>query len=262
MRTPTPPGFADLLASEWTKIRALRTTWIIVFLALALSVGIAGLSAVVIGMAADDMETSFDPLLHVNLGLILGVIPLKVLGAIVVTSEYGSGMIRATCIVTPRRIKLLIAKALVTGGAGIVLTTLMVIGMYVTSQLVRSSFDLATASISDGETQRFLVTYAAGGVVYILVPFALGFLLRGTAVVVTISVTTWFLPSMIGAAMPLWIQENIFRFLPDTALDSLSGSIATESPVYLSVGLAAFTISAWLIGGLVIAAIVLNRRDV
>jgi ABC-2 type transport system permease protein len=261
MRTPGKPGFAATLASEWTKLRSLHTTWIIGFLAIAFSVGVAGLSAVGVGVTAAGTDTSFDPLLHINLGLILGVIPLKVLGVTVVTSEYSSGMIRTTFIATPQRIKVLIAKVVVTGGVGVVLTTLMVAGMYVTSQLVRGYFDLETGTLSGGDTQRFLVTYAIGGLVYVLVPFALGFLLRSTAPALTLSIAVWFLPSMIGAAMPVWIQENVLRFLPDVALDSLSGSIAPESSVYLSAIPAALTISVWLIGGLVIAGILVNRRD-
>jgi ABC-2 type transport system permease protein len=189
------------------------------------------------------------------------VLPLKVLGVTAVTSEYSSGMIRTTFIATPQRLSVMIAKGAVTGGIGVILTTLMVAGMYLVSQTIRGYFDLETASVSSWDTQRFLMVYAIGGLVYVLVPFALGFLLRSTATAITISIVMYFLPGMLGAAMPLWVQENVIRYLPDVALDSLSGSISDDSAVYLGAGLAFLVIAAWIVVSMAIAALMLRYRD-
>lgn len=260
-RTPVKPGFTSLLASEWTKLRSVRTNWLTACLAITLSIGIAGMSAFAIGAIREEQSAPIDPLLHINFGLLLGVIPLKVLGVIAVTSEYSSGMIRSTFIVTPQRLRIVAAKAVVTCAAGLATATIMVAGMYLASQLVRRSFDLGTSSISDGEVQRFLVVYALGGLVYVMVPFALGLLLRSTTGAVTIAIGMFFLPGMIGAATPVWVQENVLRFLPDAALDSLSGSIAGDSAVYLSPFSASLVIAAWIVGLLLLAGLILNRRD-
>lgn len=259
--TPVLPEFASLLRSEWTKLRSVRSTWITAFLAVALSTGVAGLSAFGLGMTYDGQETSFDPLLHLNLGLLIGVMPLKVLGVIAATSEYSSGMIRTTFITTPQRLRVLFAKATVVSGVGIVIATIMVVGMYVTSQLIRSYFELETASVWEREALWFLAAYAVGGLVYVLVPFGLGFLLRSTASALTLSIVMFFLPGMIGATMPRWIQENVLRFLPDVALDSLAGSISTDSAVYLSKGPAFMVIAAWIILTFLVASALLRYRD-
>jgi ABC-2 type transport system permease protein len=260
-RTLVKPGFTGLLASEWTKLRSVRTNWIMACLAIVLSTGFAGVTVFAVGATIEDQSAPPDPLLHLNFGLLLGVIPLKVLGVLAATSEYSSEMIRSTFIVTPQRLRVLAAKALVIGAVGLATTTLMIVGMYLATQFVRRSYALETISISEGDTQRFLAAYAAGGVVYVIVPFALGLLLRSTAGTVTIAIGMFFLPGMIGAAMPLWIQENVFRFLPETALDNLSGSIASDSAVYLGSGSAFLVITAWIVTLFLIAGIALNRRD-
>ncbi len=49
----TEPGFGATLQSEWTKLRSLRSTWIIVSLAIGLSIGFSALIALVSGLTHD-----------------------------------------------------------------------------------------------------------------------------------------------------------------------------------------------------------------
>jgi ABC-2 type transport system permease protein len=62
------------------------------------------------------------------------VLPVAVLGALALTSEYGSGLIRTTFIAVPRRRSVLAAKATVTGAAALVAGELL--GRFAAYQLV------------------------------------------------------------------------------------------------------------------------------
>jgi ABC-2 type transport system permease protein len=179
-----------------------------------------------------------------------------------VTLEYSSGTIRTTFIVTPQRISILVAKALIVGFIGMIISGIAIVGMFLVSQAIFGAYGMETVSLGGSDVQRLLIVYTfAGGLIYTLIPLALGFLLRGTASAITTSIGLFFLPWMFAPLLPTWMQENVFRFFPDIAMDSLGGVTSADSAMYLSQTPSAITIILWLIGSLVIAGSVLNRRD-
>lgn len=260
------PGLGATLASEWTKLRSIRTTWIVVLLLIVLSIGFSALIAWVTGMTYEDWgpaeQATFDPLVNSTVGILFGIVLLIVFAVLPVTSEYGSGMIRTTFIATPRRLRVFAAKAVVIGGLGIVLAAISGLGMFFASQAIFSSYGMESVSIGDNGVNRLLLTYTIGvGLLYTLIPFSLAFLLRGTASAITVSIALFFLPWMFSPLLPTWVQENILRYFPDIAMDSLGGLTAADSAMYLSQGPAAITMTAWIAGSLVLAAVLLKRRD-
>src|SRR5262245_56262293 len=116
---PGLAGFARLLRSEWTKIWSVRSTaWSLAILV----IGGIGLSTLIAGVMAAHWSTlsatdrhavtikgAFGP------GLTFAQLPLCVLGVLVITSEYSTGMIRSTLLAVPRRTPVLAAKAAVFG---------------------------------------------------------------------------------------------------------------------------------------------------
>jgi ABC-type transport system involved in multi-copper enzyme maturation permease subunit len=108
--------FRQVARMEWIKLRSLRsTTWTL----LATLVGMIGIGILVMantrapGTAAD--RASFDPTNNVLAGVALGQLLIGVLGVLVMTGEYSSGMIRSTLAAIPNRPLLLAAKAAVFG---------------------------------------------------------------------------------------------------------------------------------------------------
>jgi hypothetical protein len=135
--------------------------------------------------------------------------------------------------------------------------------MFLVSQPIFGYYGLETASITDGATFRTLITITLTQcLIYALIPFAIAWLLRGAASAITVSLGFLWLPWMIGPVVPLWVKENVFRYLPDVAANSLSGITKADAPQYLSQSPAIVVIAIWLIGLLATAAFVLNRRDV
>lgn len=260
------PGFGSILASEWTKLRSVRSTWIILFLALFLSIGFSALIAWVQGLTFNDWgeleRASFDPLFNSIVGILFGMILLIVFGVTTVTSEYGSRMIRTTFIATPKRLRVMAAKAVIVAIVGIIIAGLMMLGMFLVSQAIFGAYGMETASLGDDDASRLILsTMLAGGLIYTLIPFSIAFLLRGTASAITASIGLFFLPWMFAPLLPNWMQENILRFLPDIAMDSLGGVTDSTSTMYLSQTAAIITIVAWLVGSLALAAFFLRRRD-
>ena len=107
-------GYRQAVAMEWVKLRTLRSTTWVLCAGLALSVALG----VIAGY--NTRSVTGDPTSNVLAGVILGQVVLGVLGALMMTSEYSSGMIRVTLATAPRRPLVLAAKATVFGLAGLI----------------------------------------------------------------------------------------------------------------------------------------------
>lgn len=261
------PGFGSTLRSEWTKIRSVRSTWIIMMLAIVLSIGTSALVSLVIGATTNAWDDSgfglHDPVLASMSGMPFRLILLIVLGVTSVTSEYSSRTVHTTFIVNPRRLRVLAAKAVIVGILGVMVGAITVAGMFLVSQAIFSSYGLETASITDSDTARYLITYGvAQAAIYTMIPFSIAWLLRGTATAITASLGFLLLPFMLAAIVPAWVQANVLRYMPDVATDSLAGYTESDASTYLSQTPAIAVVAIWLIGLLIAAAVVLHRRDV
>ncbi len=122
-----PPGtvgkahFGHALASEWTKIRSVRSTMWTLGVMFVLVVGIGLLVA--IGLSTSEYVT--EPLLSGGMfGSLLGEIAIMTLGVLAISSEYGTGMIRTTMTACPQRGRVLLAKSVVFFLVAFIPTTL------------------------------------------------------------------------------------------------------------------------------------------
>lgn len=260
-------GFLTALQAEWTKLSSVRGTWIIVSLAIGLSIGFSALIALVSGLTHEswgaEVREAFDPVLTTNSGSLFGCIFLIVLGVTAVTAEYSSGMIRTTFIGNPRRNQVFVAKAVIVALFGLAITTISVPGMFLVSQPIFGHYGLATASITDSATYQILIAIILTQVLnYAIIPFAIAWILRGPASAITLSLGFMWLPWMTGSIVPGWVQENVYRYLPDVAANSLSGITEAMAAQYLSQTAAIVVITIWVVGSLATAMIVLNQRDV
>ncbi|OIK05502.1 ABC transporter permease [Streptomyces monashensis] len=113
--SPIPVVRAHLghaLASEWTKIKSVRSTmWTLgVFVLLVLGIGL--LAGAVVSNSSSSMDDQ-SPLQLGFFGLLLGSMCIMTLGVLTTASEYGTGMIRTTMTACPSRSRVLAAKAIV-----------------------------------------------------------------------------------------------------------------------------------------------------
>lgn len=121
--TPPPGGgaahAAEVLASEWHKFRTVRSIWWALAAVTVFNVVTAGVLGIVLPktLSASQQAGISNPLGLTLVGLHLSQITIGVLGVLAVTSEYTSGMIRASLAAVPQRRLLLAAKTAVLAAA-------------------------------------------------------------------------------------------------------------------------------------------------
>ncbi|MFF9407121.1 ABC transporter permease [Streptomyces anandii] len=101
------------LASEWTKIRSVRSTMWTLGVFVLLVVGIGLLTGAVVVNSSSELTGDENPLALGFFGLLLGSICVITLGVLTTASEYGTGMIRTTMTACPSRARVLAAKSIV-----------------------------------------------------------------------------------------------------------------------------------------------------
>ncbi|MGW0980059.1 ABC transporter permease [Streptomyces xiamenensis] len=145
------------LLSEWTKIRTVRSTMWTLAVMFVLTVGIGSLFA----LALSGEEYVGLPLLSGTFfGLMLGQICVMTLGVLVISSEYGTGMMRTTLTASPQRGRVLLAKVLVFFAVSFIMT-LLATGL---SGLIQSSL-LGDQTTADRYIESYMETSIENGTV-------------------------------------------------------------------------------------------------
>ncbi|MEU6615477.1 ABC transporter permease subunit [Streptomyces sp. JL1001] len=254
-----PATLGDAIASEWTKIRSVRSTvWtlgVMVVLMLALGVGIALL------LAVNDTNLAGEPALALGFfGVLLGSLCVITLGVLTIGSEYSTGMIRTTLTACPSRARVLVAKAIVFFSLTFVVTTVTATAVAVLQTLILSG----TVAASGGAWALSTVgvgLYLAG---LGLLSLAIGAIVRHSAGAITIMIGVVLLPLVLALFMFAEDLRGLQRFLIEYSipnqLSALYGTTMTNSgpsawePLLVMLGLVAVAL-----GG---AVALLNRRDV
>jgi ABC-2 type transport system permease protein len=248
------PGFADTLRAEWLKFWSVRSTgWstaMLVVLGAGMTALVCGTSAAWLASGeADESAASF-----ITWGLMFSQITALVLGTLIVTSEYGTGMIRATLAATPRRGAVLVAKGLVLSG------TLFVagIGTAVVGYLAGNWFldreGVGVALSDDGVLRSLLGSglYLAGLGLFAM---AAGLLIRHTAAALSIGLALVFVVGNMAFLLPGTWGEWVAKLLPGNAGSVLVMPVAFDpgllSPwtgfAVFSAEVAALLLAGWLV---------------
>lgn len=265
--SPSAIPFTATLASEWTKLITVRSTWVTLALSLFVSTGITALVSWATGWSWSDWSASdqaeFDPIVSSLAGSIFGSILFVVLGVNLVASEYSSGMIRQTMAITPRRGRVLLAKVLVVSAVAIVAGIIVNLATFQAAQAVFAAYDMPTASLSDGNAFRSVVLgMTVTSPVLPILGISMAFLFRSAAIAITVVLAIVFMPSFFGPLIPRRWQEDVLAFLPGNAANSIASSNLTDSPMYLDPWLSAVVLTIWMVVFIGGTHIVLNRRDV
>ncbi|MGE7078772.1 ABC transporter permease subunit [Staphylococcus capitis] len=184
----------NALASEWTKIKSVRSTIWTLSVMVGLVVGIGFLTS---ASTSDTDYQSVPTTLPGFFGALLGQLCVITLGVLVVTSEYGTGMIRTTFTASPARARVLTAKALVFFALAFVTTTLSLALVAFISSGMHSGPDV-TQPNSD---QLLGATVGVGTYVSLLglLSLAVGSMLRHSAGAITTMLGVVLLPSILPA---------------------------------------------------------------
>src|SRR5262249_1453945 len=144
--------------SEWTKLSSLRATRVQIAIAVLLSPALSALAALLVGLTHDTWKpqdvADFEPISFSMIGTLVGGILFAVLGLRAITAEYGPGMIKLSLTATPRRERLLAAKAAIVALVTLVAGTIMTVAMFVIAQAIFAGYDVNSAGLGDGDALR------------------------------------------------------------------------------------------------------------
>ncbi|MYS94745.1 MULTISPECIES: ABC transporter permease subunit [Streptomyces] len=223
------------IASEWTKIRSVRSTMWTLGVFVLLVIGIGTLTGVVVANS-DPALSGESPLGLGFFGLLLGSMCIITLGVLTTASEYGTGMVRTTMVACPSRGRVLAAKGIVFFLVAFVVT--LVSASLVAFLHVAMLQGQGAKDPSGGEWLRGTVGISAYVALLGLLSLAVGSIIRHSAGAITI---------MIGAVLaPLVIALFMFsQSLEDVRQALFEYSIPNQLSVFYSNSLSQSGPSGW-----------------
>jgi len=251
-------GFAQVARMEWIKLRTLRSTWG----TLAITAGGAIALALVVGI--NTKNASGDLTNNALAGIIPGLLLTGVLGVLVMTGEFTSGLIRATLAAVPNRPLVLAAKAAVFGGVTLAVGEAAAFGsFFVGGAALRHG--IAAPGLGQPGVLRAVVLCGAGYCLTGLLGVGLGAIIRHTAAAIAVLVGgVYVLAQAIGAFahaaaayMPILIIGNS---LSSTKPESCGGS-AAQCPHFLSPWTGLGVLCLYAVIALAAGGWLLVRRD-
>jgi ABC-2 type transport system permease protein len=259
-------GLRGALASEFTKLRSVRSTYWTLGALFIVSVGLG--VAITAGTAANfannpGNKAGFDAT-QASLGAFfeLGQLIIAVLGAMVITSEYSTGMIRTSLTAQPRRGVLYAAKAIVFAAVTLVISICTAFIAFFVGQSIYSSKGVAasvfhtvtipanvtgTCNPNSGCTATFsgtdaispstVLTAIIGTALFVtivaLIAYGVGAIVRHTAGTIAIVIALLFIVPILEHTLPDDWRADIMRFLPDAANQVISVTVGGNNNPHL-----------------------------
>ena len=258
------PLLPDVLRSEWTKLRSVRSTYWTLLVAAVATIGLSVLiCSFYVGryshLTAQD-KLDFNPTQFSLNGLFLAQFAVAVLGVLVITSEFSTGMIRSTFAAVPQRRSVLAAKALVFSAVTLVVGLVSCFTAFFVGQSILSSKHIE-AHIGDPGVFRAVAGAALYLAVLGLLALGIGALIRHSAgAIATVVGLILVLPGLVGALPSSW-SNAISPYLPSNAGEALFRTTTRGGAHLLSpwVGFAVLCLYAGV--ALTAAAVTIGRRD-
>jgi ABC-2 type transport system permease protein len=245
-------GLRGVLASEFTKLRSVRSTYWTVASLMVFSIGLAALLGAAQASSLNNNpwnKAQFDATqLSVGAFVQFGQLVICVLGAMVITSEYSTGMIRTSLSAMPRRGTVFASKLLVFTGAALVISVITSFVSFFVGQATLSSSGVAASLFhsttvpanvlmhppangngppvyhfvgTDVITPAHVLTTLVGSALYVtlaaLIAFGLGAIIRHTAGAITSAIGLLFVLAIIIQLLPDHWRWDLMRWFPDAA---------------------------------------------
>jgi ABC-2 type transport system permease protein len=246
-------GLRGVIASEFTKLRSVRSTYWTLAALLIVSIGIG--AAISAGSAADlssnpGDKAGFDAT-QVSLFAFfeLGQLIIAVIGAMSITSEYSTGMIRTSLTALPRRGVVYAAKVIVLTGVTLAVSLVTSFIAFFLGQAIMASSGVgaslfgttsvpAAAIESQGPSgpngspavtfqghllipSSTVLTAIIGTALFVtvvaVIAFGLGAIIRHTAGAITTVIGVMFVVPVIVQILPSNWRQDLMRFMPDSA---------------------------------------------
>jgi ABC-type multidrug transport system ATPase subunit len=194
--------------------------------AVVLTIGIGALFSAVTAnqyhtfSAAD--KASFNPITTSLNGILFSQLAIGVLGVLLISGEYSTGMIRSSLTAVPRRLPVLWAKLGVFAGVAFAVMLVTSFVSFFVGQALLSSHHLGV-SISAPNALRDVIGAALYVTVAGIIGMTLGALMRNTAAGISTMVAVFFVLPPVAGLLPSSWSSHFVQYLPSNAGGVLYG---------------------------------------
>jgi len=252
-------GLAGAIRSEFTKLRSVRSTYWTIAALFIVSVGVAAIAGFGIANNIHNNPQNKAGMDATQASLIaffeFGQLIIAVLGALVITSEYSTGMIRTSLTAQPRRGVVYAAKLIVFTTVTLIVSLVTSFVSFFVGQAAMSGSGVSASLFHSVTVPRDVMMTPPNNVTFIgsivispstvltaiigcalfvtaaaLIAFGLGAIIRHTAGAITAAFGLLFVLPIIVQILPDTWRWDIMRFFPDAAGRVLSVTIGQHNP--------------------------------
>jgi ABC-2 type transport system permease protein len=261
----TQPGFGKVLHAEWTKLRTVRST---VWSLITVVAGGVGWAALVTGItmaswkstsASDKAQYLADPTGFLPAVMQFAQIPVCVLGVLVMSAEFSTGMIRSSVLAVPRRGQLLTAKVVVFALVTLIIGEVTGFASFFVGQRIAGSH--LPLSLSGHNMLRAVAGSGLALALTGLMAVAIGTLIRHSAGAITTAIGAFLVLPTIAQLIPGSVGHHVVGYLPTEAVGRVMDSGPSQHAV-LSAWQGVGVGCVWAVALLALAGYLLKRRDV
>ena len=217
---------ARVLVSEFTKFRTVRSTVWTLLVAVVLMIGISALFSAVTASQYHTFSpadrATFNPVSISLSGMMFAVVAFGVLGVLMISGEYSTGMIRSSLTAVPRRLPVLWGKLAVFAGVIFSISLVASFICFFLGQALLNSHHLGVSIAAPGAL-RSIIGAALYGTVAGMIGVALGALFRNTAAGIATFAGVFFVIPPLTGLLPASISDHLSQYLPSYAGDAVWG---------------------------------------
>jgi ABC-2 type transport system permease protein len=264
---PRQAGFGHYLLAEWTKIRSVRSTLWSLSVFVVATLGLTALFSWLIvhriqsgGAPRRSADLLADPVAFIlGTGLSFGQLAICVLGALTMTTEYSTGVIRASLLAVPKRLPVLAAKGVVFAALIVVISEIVAFcSFFIGKSIVHP---LVTVSLSQPGVTRAVVGAGLYLTVLGLFALAIGALIRHSAGAIAIVIgLVLVIPGLLSLLDSYTWGAHIHAWFPTVAGGYIT-AVHQQSDQLLSPWQGFAVFCGWTALLLALAAFLLDRRD-
>jgi ABC-2 type transport system permease protein len=254
------PHLTGVLRAELCKLRSVRSTWWALTSVVVFNAATAALLGIFLPSRLSAHDKAALDSTRVSLGgLHLSQVAIGLLGVLVITSEYGSGMIRATLAAVPQRRLMLAAKTLTFATVATIVSLAASFAAYLLFQALLPSGDAMATSLTDPGVSRAVIGAGLYLAVLGLFGLGLGAVIRSSAGAVATLFGILFVPPILMSLLPGSWQHAAGRYLPMQASEVIYS--VQHEPYTLSpwTGFAVFC--GYAAAALLAGFVLISRRD-
>lgn len=270
--SPGPgPSFFRVLNSEFIKFRTLLSTLILLASTAVVMVGFGALSAWGTGQFAD--AAASDPSAAEAMaaqggdlavavptsGIAFAQLILGSLGVLLMSSEFTTGMARSTFAAVPKRIPAFLAKLVVMMVSAFVLTAVSTYIAGLVSVPILDNYGL-TLDLGSSQSVKLLLVNSVYVASVAAIGMALGTMVRNSAGGIMSLVGLFFVAPIAFQLIPGDFFVEARKYLPGNTINPLTA--VEHVPDTLEAWQAGLVLGAWVVVPLVLAMILLKKRDV